>query len=642
MKTKHILIVLFLFSPFGSRLFGHEQIVHQVITTNAEASAFAHSSAYTDFLNTVSSDRARLPRPGANGLAQSMVDGSYDEDFAGQDEGGNRSYNHFYDPLGPANDYGKGLSDAPFVGRVFIGKDSFTWASTSNCPGHNFYSIIPYASNIGTSNIWSWQNARGEEWLGLTATNQLERQTDLDKMFRAIGQVMHLLEDASQPQHVRNEQHVFPTNTWIYRHFDPFISPIEEYGKKHFTSLNYGDGSMLDWRANGFTKLEDFWDRHEYAPGNATVLNNAENGGAQLGLAEWCDGNFLGARHLFPEYYRHGDIEYYPYPSQDQSTDYSDVKLHPEDHIYDVTLENNVTGKGIYLAKTGDGITYNHIARINYLGAKLPGLVGQYYCTIDDPNVLKDYHANFIPKAVKYSAGLLDYFFRGTMNVTVIGYDTNTLMYTNLIVNTSSQDFSNGKFSIYTNDASGNRYVIACTNLSDVLPGGDLAANQSMLMVFPGPIFPTNDLLLVYQGSIGTTDPADANIAIAATTFHVWSEQTLGYDDFNEDDGGFSLPYTISTNLVSDDFPFPLVAGHYQVSINNGVFDDIGTIGGVSTTILGTDCGYPATFDNLPVIVPTGQVSIVGNHLEIVMMCTDNCPINIGWQNVSVTWRAWP
>lgn len=58
---------------------------------------------------------------------------------------------------------------------------------------------------INTSNTWSWQNARGYEWLGLTATNQLARQTNLDNMFRAVGQVMHLLEDTTQPQHVRNE-----------------------------------------------------------------------------------------------------------------------------------------------------------------------------------------------------------------------------------------------------------------------------------------------------------------------------------------------------------------------------------------------------------------------------------------------------
>jgi len=37
-------------------------------------------------------------------------------------------------------------------------------------------------------------NARAYEWLGLTATNQVSRNTNLINMFRADGQVMHLLE----------------------------------------------------------------------------------------------------------------------------------------------------------------------------------------------------------------------------------------------------------------------------------------------------------------------------------------------------------------------------------------------------------------------------------------------------------------
>jgi hypothetical protein len=152
MKTRCFLILCL--GLFVANVFGHEQIVHQEITAYAEASAYANSSAYAGFINTISSDRSRS---GPIGAIQSMVAGSFDEDFSGQDAGGNRSYNHFYDPLGPANSYGKGLSDAPFVGRVFIGKDSLTWASTSNCLGHDFISIIGRGSNVGTSNIWSSQ-----------------------------------------------------------------------------------------------------------------------------------------------------------------------------------------------------------------------------------------------------------------------------------------------------------------------------------------------------------------------------------------------------------------------------------------------------------------------------------------------------
>jgi hypothetical protein len=113
---------------------------------------------------------------------------------------------------------------------------------------------------------------------------------DSEYMFRAVGQVMHLLEDTTQPQHVRNEQHLEGT---IWQ------STIEIYGNDHVRQLNYGDGSMLDWRGAGFIKLEDFWDRHLYNGTSSQPLIDNEDPTkptSTLGLAEWCNGNFLGER----------------------------------------------------------------------------------------------------------------------------------------------------------------------------------------------------------------------------------------------------------------------------------------------------------------------------------------------------------
>ena len=132
--------------------------------------------------------------------------GSFDEDFADEngDVGGYRSYNHFYDPLDTM--YGKGLSDESADIRGVVGTNSFAWGSVSNCMGINYGGYFGLGGNLGTFNIWSWQNARGYGWLGLTATNKADRQAALDNMFRSVGQVMHLLQDTTSPQHVRNEQ----------------------------------------------------------------------------------------------------------------------------------------------------------------------------------------------------------------------------------------------------------------------------------------------------------------------------------------------------------------------------------------------------------------------------------------------------
>ncbi|MES1180713.1 MAG: hypothetical protein ABUL66_02495, partial [Verrucomicrobiota bacterium] len=59
--------------------------------------------------------------------------------------------------------YNKGLSDYPPDLRITAGTNSFAWASVSNGLGFDFHDPLHLGSNLGTSNIWSWQNARGYE-----------------------------------------------------------------------------------------------------------------------------------------------------------------------------------------------------------------------------------------------------------------------------------------------------------------------------------------------------------------------------------------------------------------------------------------------------------------------------------------------
>ena len=475
-----------------------------------------------------------------------MVGGSFNEDLGPKDVlnggGGYRSLNHFYDPLD--NIYGKGLSNVPTDTRDIAGTNSFAWASISNCAGYNYsgrFGVSYFGGNINTSNTWSWQNARGYEWLGLTAANPIDRQTYLANMFRAVGQVMHLLEDCSQPQHIRNEQHLDALGELFWE------SRIEDWGGKHVLTLNYGDGSMLDWRGAVFTKLEDFWDRHLYN-GNRDALIAAENGGQQLGLAEWCNGNFPGERHSFPEYFARynsdgtKNIMWYPYPSRVTSTDYSYLLANPASGVGSLILKNGLQRQGIYLNKVGDGVQYPCISRFTYLGAKFPKAMGAHSTTIGDENVISNFHNVFIPKAVKYSAGLLDYFFRGQLALSLTrSLDQDNDHFTIAAQNTSGQTFSGGTFSLYQEDVTHTRTLLYQTNMSGSLPDGD-----SETMVVPsGTLLTTNaSFVLIYQGTIGVTDgvasdPVDAGIAIAAMKFGVFANNEfihVGCDRLPEGD----------------------------------------------------------------------------------------------------------
>jgi hypothetical protein len=512
MKIRHILILCF--SVFEANSFGHEQIVHQAITFNASESAYAGFSAYANFLNTVSPDLALKDATNA------LVTGSFDEDFNLQQDpvGGNRSLNHFYDPIHKVGGEAIGLT----VGGVALGRNSLDWGSISNEP------TVPHGwpiNKIGAYNKWSWQNARGYEWFGLTATGKADRSAALQNMFQSVGQVMHLLEDTSQPQHVRNEQHL---DQIPYLKMDlRSRSAIEDYGKKHVGDLKYAH-SMLGWHGLGFTKLEDFWDRHLYN-GDSTTLNNAEIGGAQLGLAEWCNGNFIGECATYAEFFDHSDPRYFPFPSLANTTqpNLQEGNLWGTAVHGDVTLENFKQGTRLYISKnSGAGVPVTYHSALSYLIAEHPGKSsGLPILTIADDNVLSNYHAIFIPKAVKYSAGLLDYFFRGQLDMSIRGGpEIGTVIFS--ITNTSSQPFKDGSFVLLkedASDASGTRTVAAQYNMSDM--GGTMASGDSTDLSYTDSTITTNTIFyMVYQGTIGAnngtaSDPVDAGRAIAVKRF---------------------------------------------------------------------------------------------------------------------------
>jgi hypothetical protein len=162
MNIKYIPIVLCL-GLLKIDLFGHEIVVHEAITVSAAEAAKGNSPAYAEFINVASPDLDLVT------ATKFMVLGSAEEDDnAKQDPvGGNRSYNHFYDPLDAT--YGKGLTDVPNDRRSSspVGNNSFVWGSISNCAGINYYGVFYtylFQNNINTKNIWSWLNARGYEY----------------------------------------------------------------------------------------------------------------------------------------------------------------------------------------------------------------------------------------------------------------------------------------------------------------------------------------------------------------------------------------------------------------------------------------------------------------------------------------------
>lgn len=102
---------------------------------------------------------------------------------------------HFYSPIPISGIHA--LTDPVGLG----GRDSFEWAST----GASFSPVSFVSSGV---NQESWIKARKYYLDALTKDTMSLRDENFAHTFYALGKVSHLLQDLSQPDHVRNDAHL--------------------------------------------------------------------------------------------------------------------------------------------------------------------------------------------------------------------------------------------------------------------------------------------------------------------------------------------------------------------------------------------------------------------------------------------------
>jgi hypothetical protein len=96
-----------------------------------------------------------------------------------------RYLNHSHDPLRPWDGAGIRILGYPFF------SSSIVWAQKDK--GTQY------------SGAYSWHDARDYYYKALSGATSAERLGWFQKTFRALGQIMHLVEDAAVPDHTRND-----------------------------------------------------------------------------------------------------------------------------------------------------------------------------------------------------------------------------------------------------------------------------------------------------------------------------------------------------------------------------------------------------------------------------------------------------
>lgn len=304
----------------------------------------------------------------------------------GEDEDANiRGVFHFHDPT-------KAWNNAGIWGIAF---SSLDWAQDHSggpvptCSDLDRVGLSCPPPPPGSNPEWSWPGARKYYYEALTSGDAAIRGEKFGKIFLTLGHVMHLLADAALPEHVRNDSHLI------------LGSLYEKWGETNQVTLktfiasnaNPIDYSVITNISNvpGYISISNFWD---------TTLNPGYGG--TVGLAEYTNYNFLSPRTIFKDY---------AYPAKPM---HHFERFRAEDGQYD--------NKVYFSGTTSDNIAINHLASTGYLWADLenisPFSMDAARFNLDD-NSFKDYANILVPKAVGYSAGLLNYFFRGEVEITL-------------------------------------------------------------------------------------------------------------------------------------------------------------------------------------------------------------------------------
>ncbi|MCU7839205.1 MAG: hypothetical protein KZQ94_07485 [Candidatus Thiodiazotropha sp. (ex Troendleina suluensis)] len=364
---------------------------------------------------------------------------------------GIRSFNHFLDPV-------RGLP----LHRLGVPMPGFSrspdWALEDQ-PDEN---SAPY--NF-TGQAYSLRDAVDYFFKSKSSASQDLRNENEQKLFLALGHVVHHLQDMAQPAHVRNDMHCDAkvdrmTRCLGYLAHDP--SFYERYTDDEYDILPLTGYADLD--LNTFRKARDFWKTGGQWQG--------------VGMAEFANWNFVSQDTNFVYVYN-------PVFPTDQ------LKLYPS-LFYDNPVPeplgtgNEIPGETGEVLGTqwfiGNQVTDRYRPEQSGFNAQASTLsifhndLQEYELLQHPENTLELNTKTFaaarpflIPRAVAYSAGLVNYFFRGQMRVkSARVYDIGSTATESLgiaIVNATSDHtpgnapftFSEGRFTLHYETIQGTR-----------------------------------------------------------------------------------------------------------------------------------------------------------------------------------------
>lgn len=415
-----------------------------------------------------------------------------------------RAARHFHNPLHQAD----GSGNPPWTG---------TWADAGfkadnvivplACLALSFSSSIRWAQepSQAVGETRSWKVARDSYWLALTDPDPRIREQAFADTFLTLGQQMHLVADASVPEHVRNDGHVLESacrkiRLSCYGSYEWWATDEQDRSETGFIDRFLAnpvrpDPAILQQPTGdplapvAIARLIDS-DTYRGTDPNVTL-------GRAIGIAEVAHANF------FSEDTSGGDPANprppFPFPSVGALVPSS--RPAPK------------TGRvRAYWAKgANDGLFVDPVLAECVLDepAANDGVLNprKYFCA--DEAVWENVAKEMLPRAVGHSAALLDYFFRGRLEA-YFETPLNQARTFLTIVNRTPGEAMEGSFELYRESLDGRLERVIGWTLS-LGPGGRSMPLEVPLtaLSFPEP----EPYVLVFRGHLGQ----ERDVAVAAS-----------------------------------------------------------------------------------------------------------------------------
>jgi hypothetical protein len=503
-------------------------------------------------------------------LAQFIGEGSYDEDL------GVRPRNHFYDPYNE-----KALS--------FLGPANYKSPDWMLEPS----TILEQS--------WSLRDTREYLRRALTFTEgspveaDEQRRRAMASVFLGLGHVLHHIQDMAQPQHTRDDTHIDSVWAIPFGLYNP--SRYEDYTMRRRAQVNgiAAGASPLDLSTGQFRVARDFW-------------KNISG----TGMAERTNREFVSHGTNFVEGGSHVTRGGYPLPLAGIGTEYTVQALYDEAGAVVPAQIQSLCGlpaTGCTMVMVATNTTpkastfsiFDQDMRRNGITVVWEGIVPVLTRVLYSLNRFNfdDHHRVLIDRAVSYSAGFLNHFFRGKFEVmrpetgawAVVDHASESgfreIRARVKNVSTNDEALNGGTLraiarfhrnNCYQSDLSGEWQLDSGGNLMQPCPDYRspeehlrMTATQqatfapgetkNMTFTFSDPIpYDVTDLILqvYYEGQVGIEAEAFA-IGAADLSETTYFSILNGTDMFDVNGQGFYYPDEIKSGIARGEFPFSLL-----------------------------------------------------------------------------------